>query len=235
MEVKNKSPYLPKGKFKNLFSGLKAKTAYRVWRRKLKKYGEFNKNSVLRILEAGCGPGYFLQCVEKWFPKAQIFGGDIDEDLLQFAKEQTRRTNFLQFDAHKFPFQDGYFDVVVSFQVVEHLQKPEIFLKEARRCLKKDGLLLFSTPNPTGIPASILGKRWQGYRYDHVSLRSPQQWRGALKDLDFEILEDGTTAFSGFKILQIFPFALINWIPLAIFGFFSWHKGESYVVVAKKI
>ena len=101
--------------------------------------------------------------------------------------------------------------------------------------MKKEGLLIISTPNPNGIPARVLKNKWQGFRFDHISLKTPEQWRDILLNSGFLILDDGTTLLTGFKILQKLPFALINWIPMAIFGYFPWYKGESYMVIAKKI
>jgi SAM-dependent methyltransferase len=123
---------------------------------------------------------------------------------------------------------------VAALQVVEHLERPQAFFEEAHRVLKHGGLLIIATPNPEGIPAKMLGKKWQGFRYDHISLKTPSEWRDLLKEVGFTILNDGTTGLTGFKVLQILPFALINWIPMAIFGFFPWYKGESYMAVFRK-
>jgi len=94
--------------------------------------------------------------------------------------------------------------------------------------------LLIATPNPSGISPRILGKKWQGYRYDHISLKTPSEWRGIIENSGFQIIKDGTTGLTGFRILQKVPFALINWIPMAIFGLFPWYKGESYMAIVRK-
>jgi len=138
-------------------------------------------------------------------------------------------------DGHELPFGDNTFDVLCSFQVIEHLEKPEHFFKEANRVLKKDGLLIISTPNPEGIPAKRLKHKWQGYRFDHISLKTPEQWKNILLNSGFLILDDGSTLLTGFKILKKLPFALINWVPMAIFGYFPWYKGESYIAIARKL
>lgn len=231
---KNKSPYLPKNKFKNCFSIVKTGVAYQVWKRKLRKYGRFYKNSNFKILEVGCGPGYFLRCVEKWFPKSEIYGIDIDKSLLEFAATHAKRTKLITHDGQSLPFPDNTFDIVCSLQVVEHLERPESFFAEANRVLKANGFLIITTPNPEGIPAKVLGNKWHGYRYDHISLKTPEEWRKIIRNSGFQILDDGTTGLTGFKVLQKLPFALINWLPMAIFGFFPWYKGESYMMIARK-
>jgi ubiquinone/menaquinone biosynthesis C-methylase UbiE len=235
MAIDNDSPYLPKSKARNGLSSLKTSVAYRIWRSKLTQYVRFSKKSRFKLLEVGCGPGYFLRCFEKWFPQSELVGLDINRNLIEHAQKYLSKTKLLTHDGHKLPFSDKSFDVLCSLQVIEHLEKPESFFKEANRVLRKDGILILSTPNPTGIPANVLKHKWKGFRYDHISLKTPGQWRDILSNSGFSILDDGTTLLTGFKILQKLPFALINWIPMAIFGYFPWYKGESYMAIAKKM
>lgn len=101
--------------------------------------------------------------------------------------------------------------------------------------LKANGLFLIATPNPCGFPAQILKKKWRGFSPEHISLKTPYEWRNILEDYGFNILEEGTTGITGFKILRLLPFALINWVPMAIFGFFPWYKVESYMAIAREI
>lgn len=235
MDISNNSAYLPKGKLKHRLAALKTSVAYKVWKRKLAKYGGFKKKSKFKLLEVGSGPGLYLRRAEKWFPNCEICGLDINHSLVEFAKVYVKRATIVKHDGQAMPFPDQSFDVVVSLQVIEHLEKPESFFAEAYRILKENGLLLIATPNPIGISARILGDKWQGRRYDHISLKSPSQWRTLVQSKGFQILDDGTTSLTGFRLLQKFPLAIINWIPMAMFGYFHWHKGESYMAIARKI
>jgi ubiquinone/menaquinone biosynthesis C-methylase UbiE len=234
MAIEKGAPYLPQSKIKNYFYSFKTSVAYTVWKRKLRKYGYFYKNSKFKLLEVGCGPGYFLRCVERWFPKSEIYGLDIDESIIKFASVNVKKTKLISHDGHILPFPDKNFDVICSLQVIEHLEKPQSFFTEANRVLKDKGILIIATPNPEGVPAKMLKDKWQGFRDDHISLRRPREWRQVITNSRFQILEDGTTGLTGFKILQKLPFALINWIPMAIWGYFPWYKGESYMAIARK-
>jgi ubiquinone/menaquinone biosynthesis C-methylase UbiE len=242
MELNNSAIYLacrqtglPERRFRDMFYKLKTSIAYRVWGKKLRKYGNFHLGSSFNLLEVGCGSGYFLQYIKRRFPACEIHGIDIEKVFLDFARNRIKSVKLFLHDAQQLPFSKGNYDVVCSIQVVEHLEDPATFFEEARRVLKVNGLLIIATPNPSGIPARLLKDRWQGYRYDHVSLKTPQQWRKLMGDYGFQILDDGTTGLSGFRFLQIMPFAFINWFPMAIFGFFPWYKGESYMAIAKRI
>ena len=234
MEINKDSPYLPKSQFKHRLASFKTNVAYRVWKRKLAAYGGFRKDSRFKLLEVGCGPGYYLRCAERWFPNCEIYGLDIDNSLVEFAKMHVKKATIIRHDGQEIPFPDRTIDVVVSLQVIEHIEKPERFFAETYRVLKENGLLLIAAPNPAGISAKMLGAGWQGYRYDHISLKSPLEWRDLMRNSGFQVLDDGTTGLTGLKILQKFPLALINWLPMAIFGYFHWYKGESYMAVARK-
>jgi 2-polyprenyl-6-hydroxyphenyl methylase/3-demethylubiquinone-9 3-methyltransferase len=208
--------------------------AYRVWRKKAIRYGTAAKGRKPAILEVGCGQGFFLRSWKKWFHAWRLFGSDIHFPSLAAAARMCRGALLVCHDAKMIPFGDSGFDILCAFQVVEHISDPDLFFGEAHRVLREDGLLLLATPNPSGITARLLKERWIGVRADHVSLRRPSQWRSALEASGFRVLDDGTTGLTRFPVLKWLPFSLLNWVPMAIVGYFRWEKGESYMAVARK-
>ena len=48
-------------------------------------------------------------------------------------------------DAHKLPFEDNKFEIILCTEVLEHLHSPDIAISEMRRVLKKDGILILTT------------------------------------------------------------------------------------------
>lgn len=58
------------------------------------------------------------------------------------------------------PFSDGGFDVVLAVEVVEHLENPWHFMREAIRVLRGDGVLIMTTPNLDSLPSRL------GYMFD---------------------------------------------------------------------
>lgn len=109
------------------------------------------------VLEVGCGPGIGLGYLAKKARK--VVAGDVDEKLLKLAQEHYKgreRIELKAFDAHKLPFEDNSFDVVILFEVIYYLAQPEKFLEECRRVLRKDGVLLICTANkdcPEFVPS----------------------------------------------------------------------------------
>ena len=83
------------------------------------------------ILEVGCGPAPFL-----------LDRVAVAADLLPFKWEK-----FVRCDAHSLPFKNEVFDAVVAVELIEHLQSPPKFVKEAYRVLAEDGILIIATPN----------------------------------------------------------------------------------------
>ena len=100
-----------------------------------------------RVLDAGCGAGYgsaeLAQSAER------VTGVDIAPEAVEFARAHYERPNltFEQASCTELPFDDGSFDLVVAFEVIEHLEDWKGFLREVRRVLAPAGQLIVSTPN----------------------------------------------------------------------------------------
>jgi ubiquinone/menaquinone biosynthesis C-methylase UbiE len=98
------------------------------------------------LLEVACGSGQglgYLAKRAKW-----VFGGDYTENLIMVAKRYYQeRVPLLRLDAHFLPFRDQSFDVVLLYEAIYYLAQPEHFFDEARRVLRKDGVLLIATVN----------------------------------------------------------------------------------------
>jgi cyclopropane fatty-acyl-phospholipid synthase-like methyltransferase len=101
------------------------------------------------VLDVACGTGYGLSYMaEKRAGRA--VGVDLSWEAVSYARERfggNGRINFICADGTRMPFADGSFDVIVSFETIEHIKKYGKFLAECRRVLKQGGLLVCSTPN----------------------------------------------------------------------------------------
>lgn len=233
------SPYLPpqRGLLREKVVRLRFQAIYNVWKRVICRHKSRSDNNGprLRFLDVGCGSGNFICCLEDWFPDADINGLDISPELLEYVARRTDRASLAWASAEEIPFDNEIFDVVSALQVVEHLAEPDRFFVEAHRILKADGLLLLATPNPEGLAAKLLGDRWSGFRFDHVSLRTPENWSRTITNAGFDILDSGTTLFNGVPIIGSFPLALPLKVLQAIFGWFPWQQGSSYMCISRKL
>ena len=102
-----------------------------------------------RMLDAACGTGYGTELLSRIAQEA--VGIDISEDAVAYAGQNYRADNlkYLAASVTKLPFSDNCFDVVVSYETLEHIDatSQKVFLHEIRRVLKPDGILVMSTPN----------------------------------------------------------------------------------------
>ena len=79
---------------------------------------------------------------------ARVVGGDASEEAIAYAARRYARPNveFSVMDAAALPLEDASFDVVCSFETIEHLPDRETYLAEVVRVLRDDGVYLVSTP-----------------------------------------------------------------------------------------
>ncbi|NQX47270.1 class I SAM-dependent methyltransferase [Paenibacillus tritici] len=137
----------------------------------------------LKVLDAGCGTGYGSFFMSQ-FAK-EVTGIDISEETIEWCKEHYTdqgNLNFKQASLESLPFEDAEFDCIVNFEVIEHVDAniQNLFLKEAKRVLKSDGILIMSTPN------KLIYTDKSGYRNPfHLSEFYPEDFKLFLKQ-EFE-------------------------------------------------
>lgn len=109
-----------------------------------------------RVLDIACGTGFGSELIAK-HTQNDVIGGDIAQDAIDFCQANLNQSNlkFQQMDGTQLPFEDNYFDVITSFETIEHTTAYDEMIKEFKRTTKQDGLIVLSTPNfvinsPTG-------------------------------------------------------------------------------------
>lgn len=113
------------------------------------------------VLEVACGSGIGLGYLAK--RARYLVGGDYDWRLLQHARARSQdAVRLLHLDAHALPFGDRSFDVVILFEALYYLSRPDVFVAEARRILRSGGTLLICTANREckGFAPSSYAKRY---------------------------------------------------------------------------
>lgn len=107
------------------------------------------------FVDFGCGGGYLLEKVQKKYKKA--YGYDYSIDQIQRAQEkQLNNTSFFTFDLNKeLPLKNGEVDTVICSSALEYLFRPESFLKEVYRVIKKGGVFIVEVPNIAFLPRRL--------------------------------------------------------------------------------
>jgi len=153
-------------------------------------------------LDVGCGHGYVAGYLRA--KGVEAFALDIDPAVL---KENSIRGYFIRGDAMHLPVRKCALDLIVAFEVVEHLENPDLALREFHRCLKSGGTLILTTPTPKSPSANYPG---------HVSIRSRKAWVKALESVGFR------TKIVIYKYpVHIFPSKMLNSLVGVLLGLFK--------------
>ena len=97
------------------------------------------------FLEVGCGTGYVLSGVAAHCQHLSLNGSELSDKGLKFAAERVPHAKFFQMDALNIPF-DKEFDVVGTFDVVEHIEQDTVALAEIRKAIKHGGGIMVAVP-----------------------------------------------------------------------------------------
>ena len=122
-----------------------------------------------RVLDVASGEGYGCFLLRRWGAES-VEGIDVDEQTVETATRLFGGdgVHYQCHTAEQLPFEDHTFDVVCSFETIEHLDHPELFLQEIRRVLKPGGNIILSCPNDPyyykqGTPGNPFHKRQYTY------------------------------------------------------------------------
>lgn len=110
-----------------------------------------------RVLDVACGTGYGSDLLAE--TARHVIGGDISPEAIAYCRDNYRRDNlkFEVLDIRNIPYPDKSFEMVISFETLEHITEGEMFLMEVTRLLTDDGIFVVSTPlgGPVGNPYHV--------------------------------------------------------------------------------
>lgn len=101
--------------------------------------------SIKRVLDIGCGTGETMNFIKALIPKSEVHGIDTSRVAITYSKGRGHKNVRLS-GAEKLPFKNNYFDAILFLDVLEHIENDIGALKEAKRGLKKDGVIIVSCP-----------------------------------------------------------------------------------------
>jgi len=131
-----------------------------------------------RVLEDGCGVGEYLAHLAMHAKQAV----GLDYEFERALEARIKVSEVVCGAGEKLPFPDNYFDLVLSHEVLEHVQDDQQAINEILRVLKLGGRLVLFVPN-RGYPFETHGIYWKGeYKFGNKLFVNylPRKWRDKL-------------------------------------------------------
>jgi 2-polyprenyl-3-methyl-5-hydroxy-6-metoxy-1,4-benzoquinol methylase len=127
----------------------------------LEKYRKSN-----RLLDVGCGIGYFL--VEAKNRGWEVYGTEYNEKAVDICRNKGIQMQMGMLDTSH--YEPSFFDVITSFEVIEHINNPLEDVQKIHYLLAGGGAVYITTPNFSSISKNYLGNKWNVITYpEHLS------------------------------------------------------------------
>lgn len=146
----------------------------------------------IKVLDAGCGDGINGAVLKRLFNQrafnCEIVGCDYNSTRLSRAQSQGYE-RILQADLLQLPFEDNEFGLILCSHVLEHIPQDEACLRELKRVLKPNGLLILAMPNEGCLMAYIRNHFFQRsiiQTTDHVNFYTGKKLRLLVSKIDLE-------------------------------------------------
>lgn len=133
-----------------------------------------------RVLDAACGCGYGSKMLQEL---GRVVGVDIERQAIDYANANYSGSGYLHGNILDKPWV-GTFDVITSFETIEHIDDAAKVLRLFRESL--DGTLFISTPNEDLYPFSM--QNFVMDDYPHLRHYTPSQFDHLLEDADFQVV-----------------------------------------------
>ena len=187
-----------------------------------------------RVLELGCGSGGLASFLHE--QGISIIASDIAQTAIDHARKLYPGIEFHAHSAETLPYEDQSFDIVMSFDVLEHLPHVDQHLSEVKRVLKPDGYYLFQTPNKlsNAVFETLKCRSFEWKRY-HPSLHFYGQLRRRLLRNGFTFRCIKMNIMNEFAINKIRKIGLPGWLFSWInFKYMPYRLQTNFYVIASK-
>jgi 2-polyprenyl-3-methyl-5-hydroxy-6-metoxy-1,4-benzoquinol methylase len=161
------------------------------YRNLLKGFEEFRRGN--RILDVGCGRGHFLEEAQAcgW----EAWGTELSAEGVMRCREKNLRVHHGRLASANFPEQR--FDIITSFEVLEHVLQPRKEVETFLQLLRPGGLFYCTTPNFNCVLRYPLGPKYDVITYpEHLGYFTPSTLRRLASNVGFETRAVTSTGLS---------------------------------------
>ncbi|MBI2196909.1 class I SAM-dependent methyltransferase [Candidatus Daviesbacteria bacterium] len=189
--------YYQNGVKNNFFQWLWHDTKIKLAKKIIKDL-EFNN-----CLDVGCASGFMVSEIAKAFPGASYYGVDVYDKAIDSAKKTYPGIDFKIASAERIPYKKTFFDLILFYETIEHVEKPDKCLKEIRRVLKENGTLIL-TMDSGSLLFRIVWFIWENtkgrvWRNAHLHPFHHNQLEDLIKKSGF-IIQDKIFSFLGMEV-----------------------------------
>lgn len=150
----------------------------------LDEFEKYRKNN--RLLDVGCGMGFFLEQAKKrgW----EVYGTEYSPKAVEI--NEAKGIKMMQGQLNSTLFKDTDFDIVTSFEVIEHINNPLEEVREIYKLLRKGGLFYCTTPNFNSLLRYYLKENYNVINYpEHLSYYTKKTLNKLLTENGFRQLK----------------------------------------------
>ncbi len=197
----------------------------KIWEsRKVKDFQNLVGEGSKKILDVGCGEGRFLALLKEYGdPQWELVGLDFDEKAIQLCRQRGFRC--LQGRIEDLPSHEK-FDVIIMFQLIEHVDNPREVIRSMRSVLNSGGFIILETPNPRGLDYQLFTKKyWSHYHFPrHWHLFTADILNKVVLECGFEKIQNTALLSPASWIISIHNRLLGENQPKALIDFFNFRN-----------
>ncbi|HYV91960.1 MAG TPA: class I SAM-dependent methyltransferase [Chitinophagales bacterium] len=145
------------------------------------------------LIDVGCGIGYFLEVAKErgW----NVYGTEFTDDAVRICRDKGIMMHQGKLDPEN--YEPHSFDVVISIEVIEHINNPLEETRNFKSILRTGGCIYLTTPNFNALSRIILKEKWNVLAYpEHLCYYSPKTIRRLFKTQNFSKAKIETTGIS---------------------------------------
>ena len=188
-----------------------------------------------RVLDIGCGAGNMPKAIKHYRPDLEVWGTDLSQQAIRVAEKHPEGAKFVPAAGERLPFEDGFFDAVTMFDVLEHFPEPEKTLAEIRRVLRPGGLFHLFLPlekQPFTIYALLYRLGWKAKQEHcgHIQFYDDRDCRAQLEQAGFEVVNRRWSIHPIYALVDVAYFTMLSLrgkpVSTSVEGYIHSHNGR---------